>query len=192
VKVKASSIGSTTVSLRLLAPDGQPLPGAPVNMTVQSTQLGTVTLVVLAAALAVFMIASASRAIRRGRASGGGSAAAEPDGPDRGGPSAARPAEGSEPGRADGPGGRVGDGSGPPPDGDHEADHAAGHAVTGQASRVSGAGPARAAGRGGHEQPQETDNVGHDRAAPGTAGIDLAATEDADDYARVPGWADRR
>jgi Family of unknown function (DUF6049) len=90
VKVKASSIGSTTVSLRLLAPDGQPLPRAPVNMTVQSTQLGTLTLVVLAAALAVFMIASASRAIRRGRSSGGAAPGGAPDGPDSGGPAAAR------------------------------------------------------------------------------------------------------
>jgi hypothetical protein len=192
VKVKASSIGSTTVSLRLLAPDGQPLPGSPVNMTVQSTQLGTVTLVVLAAALAVFMIASAGRAIRRGRASGGGSATPGPDGPDQGGPGAARTAAGSRASLPGDPGDRAGDDSGPPPDGDHETDHAAGRAVTGQASRGSGAGPARAAGRGGHEQPQETDNVGDDRAAPGTAGIGLAATEDADDYARVPGWADRR
>jgi Family of unknown function (DUF6049) len=89
VKVKASSIGSTTVSLRLLAPDGQPLPAPPVNMTVQSTKLGTVTLVVLAAALGVFMIASASRAIRRGRSSGGAAAGGAPDGPGPGAPGAA-------------------------------------------------------------------------------------------------------
>jgi hypothetical protein len=203
VKVKASSIGSTTVSLRLLAPDGQPLPRPPVNMTVQSTQLGTLTLVVLAAALAVFMIASASRAIRRGRSCGGAAPGGAPGGPDSGGPGAARrdggdrasrPA-GDEPGRGADP--AADHGAGHPPDRDagqagHEPDHGAGPAVSGQASRGAGPGTTSATGRGGHEQAEETDNVGHDRAAPGTAGTDLAATEDADDYARVPGWADRR
>jgi hypothetical protein len=280
VKVKASSIGSTTVSLRLLAADGQPLPGAPVNMTVQSTQLGTVTLVVLAAALAVFMIASATRAIRRGRSSGGAAPGGAPAGPGPDGPgpahhedddSADPPAEGGPgPGRGDpagqpaeegagrgtshptahdatrpaGPGTghgvagpahygaengaghsdgyraegasghwaglpeyhRAEDGPGhgavyPAPDEagrltDHDdgdsADRERGYPMSGQASGGFGPVPASAAGRGGHEQPEETDNVGDDRAAPGTAGTDPAATEDADDYARVPGWADRR
>jgi hypothetical protein len=296
VKVKASSIGSTTVSLRLLAADGQPLPGAPVNMTVQSTQLGTVTLVVLAAALAVFMIASAGRAIRRGRSSGGAAPDSPPAGPGPDGPgpahhedddSAGPPAEGGpdqgrgdpadqpaeegagrgtshptareatrpggpgtghEPGdptyhgaenraghgadhRAEGASGRQagaprdqrsdpgsghwaglpahhraqdapGHGAVYPARGeagrpaDHDggdgADRERGYPMSGQASGGFGPVPASAAGRGGHEQPEETDNVGDDRAAPGTAGTDPAATEDADDYARVPGWADRR
>jgi hypothetical protein len=188
VKVKASSIGSTTVSLRLLAPNGQPLPAPPVNMTVQSTQLGTVTLVVLAAALAVFMIASASRAIRRGRSSGGAAAGGAPDGPGPGAPGAAR--RDSRDSRADGRDGREAD-RGPDHD-DHEPDRGARAATSGQASRGAGPGTMNATGRGGHEQAEETDNVGHDRAAPAPAGTDLAATEDADDYARVPGWADRR
>ncbi|HMG65201.1 MAG TPA: DUF6049 family protein [Streptosporangiaceae bacterium] len=191
VKVKASSIGSTTVSLQLLAPDGQPLPAPPVNMTVQSTQLGTVTLVVLAAALAVFMIASASRAIRRGRSSGGAAGGGAPDGPGPGAPGEAR-RDASD--HSAGSAGRHGDHE---PDrgsdhDDHEPDRAAGSAVSGQARRVAGPGTTNATGRGGHEQAEETDNVGHDRAAPTPAGTDLAATEDADDYARVPGWADRR
>jgi hypothetical protein len=183
VKVKASSIGSTTVSLRLLAPDGQALPGAPVNMTVQSTQLGTLALVVLAAALAVFMITSASRAIRRGRSSGGGAAGGAPDGPGQGGPGTAR--------------GDSGESAGPPAAGepghdDSGPDPGSGPGMSGQASQGPGPAQRGAAGAGGHEQAEETDNVGDDRAAPGTAGTDLAATEDADDYARVPGWADRQ
>jgi hypothetical protein len=200
VKVKASSIGSTTVSLRLLAPDGQPLPAPPVNMTVQSTQLGTVTLVVLAAALAVFMIASASRAIRRGRSSGGAAAGGAPDGPGPGAPGAARrdgpdahdarDARDGRDGSADGRDDRAAD-RGPDHD-DHQPDRGAGAATSGQARRGAGPGTTNATGRGGHEQAEETDNVGHDRAAPAPAGTDLAATEDADDYARVPGWADRR
>jgi Family of unknown function (DUF6049) len=180
VKVKASSIGSTTVSLRLLAPDGQALPGAPVNMTVQSTQLGTLALVVLAAALAVFMITSASRAIRRGRSAGGGVGGDAPGEPGQGGPGAARSDDAGDPA-----GGRPGhDDPGPDP--------GRGRGLSGQASRGAGPGQPGTAGPGGHEQAGETDNVGDDRAAPGTAGTDLAATEDADDYARVPGWVDRR
>jgi hypothetical protein len=194
VKVKASSIGSTTVSLRLLAPNGQQLPAPPVNMTVQSTQLGTVTLVVLAAALAVFMIASASRAIRRGRSSGGAAAGGAPDGPGPGAPGAARHdsrnGRDSRDGSADGRDGREAERR--PDHDDHEPDRGARAATSGQASRGAGPGTMNATGRGGHEQAEETDNVGHDRAAPAPAGTDLAATEDADDYARVPGWADRR
>jgi hypothetical protein len=64
--------------------------------------------------------------------------------------------------------------------------------MSGQARRGAGPGTTNATGRGGHEQAEETDNVGDDRAAPAPAGTDLAGTEDADDYARVPGWADRR
>jgi hypothetical protein len=194
VKVKASSIGSTTVSLQLLAPNGQPLPAPPVNMTVQSTQLGTVTLVVLAAALAVFMIASASRAIRRGRSSGGAAGGGAPDGPAPGGPGAARHDGSDSRDSRDASTDRHDDGEpdrGPDHD-DQEADQGAGSAVSGQARRGAGPATTNATGRGGHEQAEETDNVGHDRAAPTPAGTDLAATEDADDYARVPGWADRR
>jgi hypothetical protein len=133
VKVRAAVIGSTTISLRLLAPDGQALPGTPITMTVQATHFGTLGLTVLALALGVFVATSAMRAIRRGRT----------------------PPAGDPEGRAD-------------PD-----------APTGT-------------GAGGHEQPEETDNVGHDRAESSEAGTDHVLTEDADDYARVPGWADRR
>jgi hypothetical protein len=133
VKVQASANGSTTIGLRLLAPGGQALPGPQANMTVQSTHIGTLALVVIAGALGVFVIASASRAIRgRGRGP-----AAPPDGPDSG------------------------------PSGGH------------------------AAGQDGHEEPQLPDTVVAGRDAPGAAGTD-AVTEDADDYARVTGWADSR
>ena len=77
-------------------------------------------------------------------------------------------------------------------DAGRETDHGTRSALSEQASRETGPGTTNATGRGGHEQAEETDNVGHDRAAPTPAGTDLAATEDADDYARVPGWADRR
>jgi hypothetical protein len=44
-----------------------PLHTAPVTMTVQATHYGTLALVIIAAALGVFMLTSATRAIRRGR-----------------------------------------------------------------------------------------------------------------------------
>jgi hypothetical protein len=132
LSVRTAAIGSTTISLKLLAPDGQALPKAPVTMTVQATHFGTLGLAVLAAALGVFVIASALRAIRRGRT---------------------------------------------PPDTAQEdpADHDAPTATD----------------AGGHEQADGTDNVVHDRAESGEAGTDHVLTEDADDYAPVPGWADR-
>jgi hypothetical protein len=143
IKVKAATVGSTTITMRLAAPDGRPLPGSSVNTTVQATHFGTFALILLAAALGIFMAASATRAIRRGRTP------PEPAGP---------PAPGQQ----------------EPP---------AGEAADQDAPSTSGA--------RGHEQPEGTDNVGHDRAESGEAGTDHVLTEDADDYARVPGWADR-
>jgi hypothetical protein len=133
VKVRAADVGSTTIGLSLVAPDGQALTSRPITMTVTATHFGTLGLTVLALALGVFVVTSAMRAIRRGRT------------PPGGGPVGA-------PGQ-DAPAGT---------------------------------------GTAGHEQPEETDNVGHDRAESGEAGTDHVLTEDADDYARVPGWADRR
>jgi hypothetical protein len=158
VKVRAPDIGSTVISLRLLTPGGQPVPGPPVNMTVQATHLGNLTLIVIAVALSVFMITSASRAIGRGRGRPGPAGSADP-------PAPARPTEPEEPAQ------QAGTAAGDGPDDQDEVN------VT---------------GRAGHERADRRDTVGHDRAAPAVAGTDLAATEDADDYARVTGWADRR
>ena len=66
LKMRSSSTGSTTVILSLLTPGGQALPGKPVAMTIRATHFGTLALVILAAALGVFMISSAARAIRQG------------------------------------------------------------------------------------------------------------------------------
>ena len=77
--VSTAAVGSTTLHLSLLSPGGQPLNSAPVTMTVQATHYGTLALVIIAAALGVFMLTSATRAIRRGR---GAAAAPQPaDGP---------------------------------------------------------------------------------------------------------------
>lgn len=168
VKVRAP-FGSTTISLRLTAPDGQPLPAMPVNMVVQSTHFGNLALIVAAAALGVFVITSASRALRRGHAPMPDSAA--PDSAPAGRPAPA------DPGTAAAPGGTGGshNGTGAPA----------------ASAAIPSSGPHATAGAG-HEKPVETDTVGHDRAAPSPAGTDLAATEDADDYARATGWADSR
>jgi hypothetical protein len=65
--VHATQVGSTTIYLRLYSTgrNGAPLPYATATVTVQATQFGTVAMIILAAALGVFMIGSAARAIRR-------------------------------------------------------------------------------------------------------------------------------
>ena len=125
----ASRVGSTTVSLSLLTPGGRPLPGRPVTMTIRATHFGTLALVILAAALGVFMITSAGRAIRRGSS---GPRRADP--PSSGGLGAERPV-----------------------------------------------------------QAGEADSVVADHADQGTSDFAAAAddrTEDTDEFARAPGWAD--
>jgi hypothetical protein len=64
---RASSVGPTTVGLRLLTPGYTALPGSEVRMTIQVTHYGTIALIIIAAALGIFMLTSASRAMRRGR-----------------------------------------------------------------------------------------------------------------------------
>ena len=65
VPVKALVSGSTVLRLSLLTPDGQALPGRPAEETVDATHVGTLALVIIAIASAVFIIGTASRAIRR-------------------------------------------------------------------------------------------------------------------------------
>src|ERR1039457_4587144 len=65
--VSTAAVGSTTLHLSLLSPTGLALNSAPVTMIVQATHYGTLALVIIAAALGVFMLTSATRAIRRGR-----------------------------------------------------------------------------------------------------------------------------
>jgi hypothetical protein len=150
--VKMTGVGSTQIEMKLLTARGQPLPGRQATMTVKTTHFGTLALVILAAALAIFMITSAGRAVRRGRTPG-----------------------------TDGESGDDGDeGREPTPEPD----------LAGQQAQVSGDETARSGARGG-EQPEEADNVSHDRARSDAAGTDQLLTEDADDYARVPGWAHR-
>jgi Family of unknown function (DUF6049) len=149
LQVKATGVGTTQIEMRLLNAHGQPVPGAQASMSVKTTHFGTFALVILAAALGIFMITSAGRAVRRGRTPG-------TDGEDSD------------------------DQHGQPPVPDPD----------GQETQVSSNEPARSGARDG-EQPEEADNVGHDRARSDAAGTDQLLTEDADDDARVPGWAYR-
>jgi hypothetical protein len=89
IPVKASAAGSTTLTLWLTNPDGRPLPGSTARVTVEATHFGTMAIVIIGIALAVFVITAIGRAIRRGiRQPGGGgdeggadgTAAAEGDG----------------------------------------------------------------------------------------------------------------
>lgn len=82
--VQAAQVGSTTVTMRLESQNGQLLPASAARMTVQATQVGVLGMIIFACALGVFLLASAARAVRRGRpspaASATPSAGGEPDG----------------------------------------------------------------------------------------------------------------
>jgi hypothetical protein len=56
--------------LSLAAPNGAPLPGTQATLTVDATHFGTTALVIVAIAIAVFVVTAIARAIRRGGASG--------------------------------------------------------------------------------------------------------------------------
>jgi hypothetical protein len=66
VSVAATNVGSTTLTFRLLTPEGAPFP-AHTSMTVQATNYGTLVLVIIAAALGVFVLTAGARALRRTR-----------------------------------------------------------------------------------------------------------------------------
>jgi hypothetical protein len=66
LRVHAESVGSTTVTMLLATRDGDPVT-VPLRMTIQATQVGVLGMIIFAAALGVFLIASAVRAVRRER-----------------------------------------------------------------------------------------------------------------------------
>jgi len=73
VKLKVHVNGShARIRLTLTAPPGSslrghPLPAAPLLILVHTTEFGVIALIIVAIALAIFVIASAFRAIRHGR-----------------------------------------------------------------------------------------------------------------------------
>ena len=66
IKVRSAVAGSTVLRLSLAAPNGAPLPGTQAKLTVDATHFGTAALVIVAVALAVFVVTAIGRAIRRG------------------------------------------------------------------------------------------------------------------------------
>jgi len=103
VSVTATNVGSTTLKFRLLTPQGVPF-GAPTTMTVQATKYGTLALVIIGAALGVFVLTAGARGLRRARRrlrpgpSDSGDHAAEPRDADN---AAAEPDWRDEPDEAD-------------------------------------------------------------------------------------------
>jgi len=86
VPVHASTVGVTYVTLGLLAPDGHPLPGTLVRLSVHATRFGTLALVIMCAALGVFVLTAFARTVRRARRDGRGGGesghpASDPPGP---------------------------------------------------------------------------------------------------------------
>ena len=98
IPVKASEAGSTTLTLWLTSPGGTPLPGSTARVIVEATHFGTMAIVIIGIALAVFVITAIGRAIRRGTR--------QPGGGDGGG------AEGTAAAAADGDGSAAPDGDG--------------------------------------------------------------------------------
>ena len=164
IPVKAAEAGSTTLTLWLTNPGGTPLPGSTARVTVEATHFGTMAIVIIGIALAVFVITAIGRAIRRGTR--------QPGGGDGGGPDGTAAAAGDEDG---GPGEgtrrRTADGTG--------------------TRREDGAAEDGAAETGPTEPDPaytgpEADTVERER-----AGRSPAAKEP-DEHASTPGWAERR
>jgi hypothetical protein len=86
LSVRSGAIGDTTIGLRLLGKDGKPLPGAPVSLSVQSTQFGSTLLVIIYVALGVLVLTAIARAIRRALRDDppGGHPGGQPGGPGHG------------------------------------------------------------------------------------------------------------
>jgi Family of unknown function (DUF6049) len=89
LQVAATTVGSNTLRVSLVTPQGVPLQ-ARTSIIVQATHYGDLALIVIAAALGVFLLTSAARAFRRA-ARRRRENAAPPDGPD--GAAGASPAE---------------------------------------------------------------------------------------------------
>jgi hypothetical protein len=81
IKVTVRTTGSDqgVITMVITSPGGAVLPGTARTMHVKSTDFGTVALVICAAALAVFVAASAGRALRRGRGDQEATADGSPD-----------------------------------------------------------------------------------------------------------------
>lgn len=83
LQVAAATVGSTRIQIALVTPEGAPLSTQQAAITVQATHYGDLALIIIIAALAVFLLTAAARAFRRRRGAGrgGGATPGAPDGP---------------------------------------------------------------------------------------------------------------
>ncbi len=171
IPVKAAEAGSTTLTLWLTNPAGSPLPGSTAHVTVEATHFGTMAIVIIGIALAVFVITAIGRAIRRGiRPPGGDQAGA-------GGTATAGAAgDGTATGVAAGDGTAAGVAAG---------DGTAGEEGDGTAAAEDGAAETGPTEPDAAYARPEADTVERER-----AGRSPAAKEP-DEHASTPGWADR-
>ena len=72
LSVHSSTVGVTELTLGLLTPQGKLLPGTLVRLTVRATHFGTLALVIICVGVAIFVLTSAARAVRRARRDGPG------------------------------------------------------------------------------------------------------------------------
>jgi hypothetical protein len=179
IPVKASKAGSTTLTLWLTNPDGRPLPGSTAQVTVEATHFGTMAIVIIGIALAVFLITAIGRAIRRGiRPPGGG---------DEGGTGGtAAPGEDGDGTAEAEEGAAAAEAGGAAAAGDGAAAAAAGRAAAAGDSEAGGADGAGPTGPDPAYTGPEADTVERKR-----AGRSPAAKEP-DEHASTPGWAERR
>jgi len=92
--VQAAEVGSSVVSLSLANSHGVPLPAQSSMMTIEATQVGVLGAIIGAAAIGVFLVAYAFRAVRRSRlASPAGQPAGLGPAADQGDDQSAEPAE---------------------------------------------------------------------------------------------------
>ena len=92
--VQATAVGSTALTLSLQNRNGHPLLAKAQSMTVEATQVGVLGVIICAAALGVFLIAYAARAVRRTHPAGGTGDPADPDpAADQGSDHSTEPAE---------------------------------------------------------------------------------------------------
>lgn len=68
LRVQATQVGATAVTLNLETSKRTPIPGSPtLRMTIQATQVGVLGVIIFAVALGIVLVAMAARAARRGR-----------------------------------------------------------------------------------------------------------------------------
>jgi Family of unknown function (DUF6049) len=178
IAVAATTVGSTALRIRLLTPQGVPF-SAPSTVTIQATHYGTLALVIMAAALGVFVLTAVARGFRRravGRGGGRGARHQDGDGDGPGGEATAERDAEPEPQSSGGQGPQDATGRPDWPNEPEEADNVVADGFT--ADRVSD-------GADRHGSGRASDQAGHE-----ASGHDAA--EGTDDYAWAPGRADRR